>query len=82
MSGSDTANFIYKSCAFDCRAELTESNLFRPKTSFISLEEIVEPFELIEDCLPYASEAEAIRHAQQHAVRWVHDRTGHGQGQF
>ncbi|MDM0002740.1 hypothetical protein QTI24_29370 [Variovorax sp. J22P240] len=30
----------------------------------------------------YGTEAEAIRHGEQQAMRWVHDRTGDGQGQF
>ncbi len=30
----------------------------------------------------YGTEAEAIRHAEQQAMRWVHDRTGTGQTQF
>lgn len=37
---------------------------------------------LPQDADAYASEAEALRHAEQQAVRWVHDRTGDGQGQF
>ncbi|MDM0046792.1 hypothetical protein QTH91_20035 [Variovorax dokdonensis] len=32
--------------------------------------------------IAYATEDEALRHAQQQAMRWVHDRTGDGQGQF
>jgi hypothetical protein len=45
--------------------------------------------EKVEETLPedteeivYASEAEALRHAEQQAIRWVHDRTGTGQAQF
>jgi hypothetical protein len=34
------------------------------------------------DEIAYATEAEALRHAQQQAMRWVHDRTGDGQGQL
>ena len=34
------------------------------------------------DEIAYATRAEAMRHAQQQATRWVHDRTGDGQGQF
>jgi hypothetical protein len=30
----------------------------------------------------YGSEAEALRHAEQQAIRWAHDRSGDGQGQF
>ncbi|MET3371378.1 hypothetical protein ABIC89_000411 [Variovorax boronicumulans] len=30
----------------------------------------------------YGTEAEATRHAEQQAMRWVHDRTGDGRGQF
>ncbi|MDM0078109.1 hypothetical protein QTH90_27125 [Variovorax sp. J2P1-59] len=30
----------------------------------------------------YGTEPEAIRHAEQQAMRWVHDRTGDGQAQF
>ena len=31
---------------------------------------------------PYASPEEAWRHAEQQAVRWVHDRCGDGRAQF
>jgi hypothetical protein len=34
------------------------------------------------DEIGYATQAEALRHAQQQAMRWVHDRTGDGQGQL
>ncbi|BEP57757.1 hypothetical protein GmRootV118_50010 [Variovorax sp. V118] len=34
------------------------------------------------DNVAYGSEAEALRHAEQQAVRWAHDRTGDGQGRF
>lgn len=34
------------------------------------------------DNTAYGSEAEALRHAEQQAIRWAHDRTGDGQGQF
>jgi hypothetical protein len=30
----------------------------------------------------YATKQEALRHAEQQAMRWVHDRTGTGQAQF
>jgi len=33
------------------------------------------------DNASYGTEAEALRHAEQQAIRWVHDRTGDGQGQ-
>ena len=34
------------------------------------------------DNVAYATEAEALRHAEQQAVRWVHDRTGDRPAQF
>jgi len=30
----------------------------------------------------YATQAKALRHAEQQAMRWVHDRTGTGHAQF
>ncbi|SDC23918.1 hypothetical protein SAMN05444679_10218 [Variovorax sp. CF079] len=39
-----------------------------------------EQIALPEDSDPYASAPEAWRHAEQQAVRWVHDRTGDGRG--
>lgn len=42
----------------------------------------VECLELPPDAEPYGSEAEAWRHARQQAVRWVHERTGDGQGRY
>lgn len=38
--------------------------------------------ELPPDTEPYGSEAEALRHAEEQAVTWVHERTGTGQGLF
>lgn len=37
---------------------------------------------LPQDTKGYASEAEALRHAEQQAVRWAHDQSGDGQGRF
>ena len=40
-----------------------------------------QPTRLPQDADPYATAEEALRHGQQQAMRWVHDRTGDGQGQ-
>ena len=74
--------FDYRSCHFLCRVRQTGPAAFQPSVLYryglMTLEDIALP----DDTEPYASAAEALRHAQQQAVRWVHDRTGDGQGRF
>ncbi|WP_371436597.1 hypothetical protein [Polaromonas sp.] len=42
----------------------------------------MEQIALPVDADPYDSVAEAWRHGEQQAVRWVHDHTGDGPGRF
>lgn len=74
--------FTYHGCTFTCSVVKTSADLFAPHVRYESGLSGVEQMALPEDTDPYASEAEAMRHAEQQAVRWVHDRTGDGQGRF
>ncbi len=75
-------DFEYHNGHFLLSVEVTASGLYLPhvlyRHGFANIEQIGLPV----DCDPYVSEAEAWRHAEQQAVRWVHDRTGDGQGRF
>ena len=74
--------FQYRGCEFLLQAQETEEHFFLPRVFYQSGLPGIEPMTLQADAEPYGSEAEAWRHAQQQAVRWVHDRTGDGQGRF
>jgi len=72
--------FAYRGWAFLCGAKERSPDAFQPVT--LRLSDGGGQTALPEDTEPYATEAEALRHAQQQAMRWVNDRTGDGQGQF
>ena len=74
--------FQYKNCFFLLSVVPSGSDLFTPHVLYERGLAGIERMGLPIDTEPYASAAEAWRHAEQQAVRWVHDRTGDGQGQF
>ena len=75
-------SFDYRGIRFTLSVEARGTRLFLPHVLYQAGLQGVEQVALPEDADPYASAAEAWRHAEQQAVRWVHDRTGDGQGQF
>ncbi|VTU22348.1 hypothetical protein H6CHR_01771 [Variovorax sp. PBL-H6] len=77
-------SFTYRGFEFFCSVEPMESGIFRPVVVLRS-----GPYGVPDSTLPadtdevgYATKQEALRHAEQQAMRWVHDRTGTGQTQF
>lgn len=74
--------FHYKGCHFLLDVQETDAHLFLPHVLYQSGLPGIEQLALPPDADPYGSAAEAWRHAQQQAVRWVHDRTGDGRGRF
>jgi len=72
--------FAYRGWAFLCGARADGPDTFWPVALRLSDGGGQTP--LPEDTDAYGTEAEALRHAQQQAMRWVNDRTGDGQGQF
>lgn len=80
--------FSYRGWRFLYGAERTATGLYKPVVRRLSrLAGPAEPAEterLPDDTeeIAYATESEAMRHAEQQAMRWVHDRTGDGRGQF
>ncbi|MDP9900762.1 hypothetical protein [Variovorax ginsengisoli] len=74
--------FLYHGCTFTCSAVQTATNLFTPHVRYEHGLPGLEQMALPVDTAPYLSADEALRHAEQQAVRWVHDRTGDGQGRF
>ena len=74
--------FLYRGCHFICSARPDDAHNFAVHVLYLSGLSGVEQTTLPQDTAPYRSAQEAIRHAQQQAMRWVHDRMGDGQGQF
>ena len=74
--------FEYRGCEFICSVVEQAPHVFEPHVLYRGGIRGLEQMPLPRDSDPYGSAAEAMRHAQQQAVRWVHDRTGDGQGQF
>jgi hypothetical protein len=76
--------FSYRSRLFLCRAERLDDQTYRPVV--ICRGSSADPLDIElpadTDNASYGSEPEALRHAEQQAMRWVHDRTGDGQAQF
>ena len=82
--GGDSSVFVYQGWIFECSARLTERGVFEPVAVCRGQDSQTADTRLPNDTdeTAYATEAEALRHAQQQAMRWVHDRTGDGQGRF
>ncbi|NVM91549.1 hypothetical protein FHT32_005228 [Variovorax sp. SG517] len=75
--------FSYRGRLFLCRAERLDDQTYRPvvicRTPSAGEDDIELPADT--DNASYGTEAEALRHAEQQAMRWVHDRTEGAQGQ-
>lgn len=80
---SDGHSLEYRGFRFELRAEAQRSG-YRPFVVLIRTPAHEEEMQLPSDTeeIVYGTEAEAIRHAEQQAMRWVHDRTGTGHSQF
>jgi hypothetical protein len=74
--------FIYRGCRFICAVEQIDADFFQPHVQYESGISHLEAKALQDDTAPYRTIAEARRHAQQQAVRWVHDQQGSGIGQM
>jgi hypothetical protein len=81
---SDGHSFAYRGFRFSLRAEPMNGSMYRPVVVLFDGPVDVKEGELPNDTdeVAYRTEAEALRHAEQQAMRWVHDRTGTGQAQF
>ena len=82
MPSSTDTPFEYRGCHFICSVVARGPDSFEPHVMYQHGLAGLEQMALPQDVVPYAGEAEALRHAQQQAVRWVHDRMGDPQGQF
>ena len=74
--------FDYHGCHFLLAVVEAGPALFAPHVRYEHGLAGVEAMALPVDAEPYGSAEEAWRHAEQQAVRWVHDRTGEGRGRF
>jgi hypothetical protein len=81
-NGLGDQSFEYEGILFTLSVNRISDTLFLPLARYHSGLPEVESIALPQDTEPYGSEAEAWRHAEQQAVRWVHDRTGDGRGRF
>jgi hypothetical protein len=82
MSSAENRTFKYRGYSFQLSAARTEQGLYQAQVFHQSGLDDTQPVPLPYDTEGYGSAQEAWRHAEQQAVRWVHDRTGDGQGQF
>lgn len=75
--------FSYRGRLFLCRAERLDDQTYRPVVVCRAASPGEDDTELPADTdnASYGTEAEALRHAEQQAMRWVHDRTQGAQGQ-
>ncbi|RYF76508.1 MAG: hypothetical protein EOO22_01870 [Comamonadaceae bacterium] len=80
-AGMAMVPFDYLGHRFECGAERQPSGDYQGVVWHLGPAPGVRT-QLPRDADPYSTEAEALRHAQQQAVRWTHDRTGDGQGRF
>ena len=80
---SDGHSLEYRGFRFELRAEPALGG-YRPIVVLVRTPADEEETQLPDDTeeVVYGTEAEATRHAEQQAMRWAHDRTGDGQGQF
>jgi hypothetical protein len=76
------APFEYHGCHFVCSVVERAPNAYEPHVLYLHGIAGLERMPLPQDVEPYIGKAEALRHAQQQAVRWVHDRLGNPQAQF
>jgi len=83
LAGESPELFVYRGYRFLCSTE-PMGNGFRPVVVCLNAEGGSGRKTLPDDTeqIGYATRAEAQRHAEQQAMRWVHDRTGTGQAQF
>lgn len=82
ITSSPDRDFAYHGAQFLLSVHGTAAGLYLPHVLYRHGLANIAQIALPVDADPYASEAEAWRHAEQQAVRWVHDRTGDGQGRF
>lgn len=80
---SDGHFLEYRGFRFELHAELATGG-YRPVVVLLRTPAHEQETELPIDTeeVVYGTEAEATRHAEQQAMRWVHDRAGDGQAQF
>jgi hypothetical protein len=80
---SDGHSLEYRGFRFELRVEPQQGG-YRPVVVLLRTPAVEEEALLQDDTeeIVYGTAAEAIRHAEQRAMRWVHDRTGDGRGQF
>ena len=81
-AGATVAPFEYHGCHFTFCIVARGPEAYEPHVLYRYGLPGLEQQPLPQDTEAYAGAEEAMRHAEQQAVRWVHDRTGDGQGRF
>ena len=76
------SNFEYRGCHFSCEVLPTDSGAFSARVEYLGGLASMDRCVLPHDADPYRTAPEAQRHAHEQAMRWAHDRTGDGRGQF
>ena len=80
---SDGHALAYRGFRFELRAEPPRGG-YQPIVVLVRTPADEKKTQLPNDTeeIVYGTEAEAIRHAEQQAMRWVHDQTDDGQAEF
>lgn len=80
---SDGHSLEYRGFRFELRSDPVQGG-YRPIVVLVRTPADEEETQLPDDTeeIVYGTEAEAMRHGEQQAMRWVHDRTGTRQAQF
>ena len=81
---ADGQHFAYRGWQFRCSTAPMPGDTFKPVAICVGGPSVTGQIELPNDTseFAYATAAEALRHAEQQAMRWVHDRTGTGKTQL
>ena len=69
-------SFMYQNFHFTVVVESMATGLFLARVRCLSAPDGQEPAVLPPNANPYGSEEEAMRHGEQQAMQWVHERTG------
>jgi hypothetical protein len=82
-ASSDGHSLEYRGFRFELRVEAQRGG-YRPVVLLVRTPADEEETQLrnYTEEIVYSTAAEAIRHGEQQAMRWVHDRTGDRRGQF
>ena len=72
----DEVNFSYRGCRFTCAAHRTATEVYVARAQYVDGLYGAKRCELPHDPAPFATEVEALRHAERQVLQWLKDRMG------